>query len=361
MKRKQAPSEVAAGARLDARPGRRLHHRHPPDATRSWSLITAESPLQCITAEDPPPARRSPGLKMFRDDLAGADFAFLFLPRRALRRPVRRAHPTHFRSRGFVLNDRWSGTTTASTTSPATASHGPLLQQGRAQRDRGPARPPRPHQRQLFNEWWIGKIQAFRQRALEMPDEEEVDDDLDIEGEAEGAGGDLSDPASLDEDSLAGIFTSAPDALGRSRRAPRSGSPSPRTSASSSTPSRPSSSGSPSPRASPAHHHPDAANAPPRRLDQREEHVYDIEDRRDRADSGWAETLAMAFEFQNDTERADVAKIEPIWGPAERFSLSERADAASKLYKILPNEAILTDVLQYAPRRRRPAARAARG
>lgn len=324
----------------------------PPDATRSWSLITAESPLQCITAEDPATGATLAGLKMFRDDLAGADFAFLFLPGELYVARCDVPTSTLFRSRGFVLNDRWEWDYDRFDDIPGgrVAMVRFSNKDGRSEIEGQLDHLDRINDK-LFNEWWIGKIQAFRQRALEMPDEEEAGVDLDIAGDLEGAGGDLSDPASLDEDSLAGIFTSAPDALWQIPKGAKIWESQPADlrqlvdSIKAELQWLAFTSGKPLHTITP-----DAANGSAEGAStQREEHVYDIEDRRDRADSGWAETLAMAFEFQNDTERADVAKIEPIWGPAERFSLSERADAASKLYKILPNEAILTDVLQYAP------------
>lgn len=81
----------------------------------------------------------------------------------------------------------------------------------------------------------------------------------------------------------------------------------------------------------------------------REEHVYAVESCRDHAEQGWAEVVATAFAFMGDDERADVTQIETLWGPVERFSLAERADAASKLAGVLPREAIQRDVLQYDP------------
>jgi hypothetical protein len=56
-----------------------------------------------------------------------------------------------------------------------------------------------------------------------------------------------------------------------------------------------------------------------------------------------------AFAFMGDEERADITQIEPIWGPIERFSFAERADAASKAVTTLPRAAIQTDIWQYPP------------
>ncbi len=95
---------------------------------------------------------------------------------------------------------------------------------------------------------------------------------------------------------------------------------------------------------------PDSANQSAEgSANQKEEHTYAVEDRRDRAEGGWAETLGMAFEFEGDTERADVTQIETIWGPLERYSLAQKSDAASKAGDSLPTEAIQRDIWQYDP------------
>lgn len=322
----------------------------PPDATRAWSLITAESPMQCITAEDPATGRTVAGLKMFRDELSGADFAYLFLPGELYVARADVVTSTLFRSHGFTLSDRWDWDFDRFDDIPggkiAMVRFG--NKDGRSEIEGQLDHLDRINDK-VFNEWWIGKIQAFRQRALEMPEQTDEDDDADL-GET-GDGLDLSDPASLTGDDLAGIFTSAPDALWQIPKGAKIWESQPadlrqlvdsikaelQWLAFTST--------------KPLHTiTPDAANGSAEGAStQREEHVYDIGDRRDRAEDAWAETMAMAFEFQGDTERADVTRIEVIWGPAERYSLAERADAAAKLFKILPNEAILTDVLQYAP------------
>jgi hypothetical protein len=82
----------------------------------------------------------------------------------------------------------------------------------------------------------------------------------------------------------------------------------------------------------------------------REEHLYKIGDRIARVDRRWAQTMGNAFAMQGDEQRADIGQIESIWGPHERFSLAQRADAASKVRGILPTEAIWTDILQYSPK-----------
>jgi hypothetical protein len=81
----------------------------------------------------------------------------------------------------------------------------------------------------------------------------------------------------------------------------------------------------------------------------REEHVYAVEACRTHADRPWARVMATAFAYMGDTERMQVAKIEPMWGPAERHSLNEMASAAAQAAASLPREAIQRDIWQYPP------------
>lgn len=69
----------------------------------------------------------------------------------------------------------------------------------------------------------------------------------------------------------------------------------------------------------------------------------------DCADRSWAEVMSLCFAFKGDEARADVVQIEPIWGPVERYSLGERAQAASQAGTSLPTEAIQRDIWQYPP------------
>jgi hypothetical protein len=81
----------------------------------------------------------------------------------------------------------------------------------------------------------------------------------------------------------------------------------------------------------------------------REGLVYRVEDRRRRFEGPLAQVMALCFRLMGDAARADALAIRTLWQPAERFSLSEKASAAAQAVTTLPNEAILTDVWQYAP------------
>jgi hypothetical protein len=61
-----------------------------------------------------------------------------------------------------------------------------------------------------------------------------------------------------------------------------------------------------------------------------------------------AEVLSVAFEFMGDKARADIAQIEPIWGPMERFSITDMAVADHNAGS-LPKAEKWTRIWQYAP------------
>lgn len=75
---------------------------------------------------------------------------------------------------------------------------------------------------------------------------------------------------------------------------------------------------------------PDAANQSAEGAQlTREGLVFKVEDRDNIAGRGWAKVISIGFQFVGDTERGDVGKIVVDWNPAERYSLAERASADS--------------------------------
>lgn len=312
----------------------------PPDETRDWSAITAESPLECITAHDPVTGRTLAGLKMFRDDVVEADFGYLFLPGELFVARCDVPSSTLFTGRRFALSTRWNWDFDRFDDVPG----GKVAMVRFRNKDglsevEGHLDTLDRINDKLFNEWWIGKIQAFRQRALVMA----ADDDAEYDED--------EDPAEWSDEDWTDMFTSAPDAMWR---LPKGAAiwESKETNTQQLTESIKAELQWLAFTASKPLHliTPDAANGSAEgATTQKEEHSFEIFDRRDRAEPGWAETLAMAFEFQGMEERADVSKIEPIWGPAELHSLDEQASAASQLKGILPTEAIYTDILDYSP------------
>lgn len=96
---------------------------------------------------------------------------------------------------------------------------------------------------------------------------------------------------------------------------------------------------------------PDAANGSAEGASlQREGLVYKVEDRIARASVPAAGTMSLAFEMQADAQRAELGALEPMWAAVERFSLSERYDAATKAKSSgVPELTIWSDILQFSP------------
>ncbi|MCM0622501.1 phage portal protein [Nocardioides bruguierae] len=322
----------------------------PPDGGRSHALITAESPLECITAEDPQTGETLAGLKLFRDETNDCDWAYLFLPGRLL--VARLDGATSLRRTGmWRFSKGWEWVDAKADTVPGgrVAMVRFRNKDGVGEFERHLDSLDRMNDK-LFNEWWISKIQAFRQRAVKLPDEDSDDLLEDAEATAD-AGIDDENPLYSADADLSGIFTSAPDAMWRLPKdaeiwesqnvdvTPLVNSIKTELEHFAAALAIPLYSITPDSADGSA----EGATA------MREEHVNKVQDRRDRTEGSWAETLAMAFLFQGDTERADVSQIECLWAPIERFSLGEMSQAASQLAGILPREAIWTDILQYSP------------
>lgn len=94
---------------------------------------------------------------------------------------------------------------------------------------------------------------------------------------------------------------------------------------------------------------PDAANGSAEGASlMREGLVFKTEDRIERAKEGWARTMSLAFRIAGDETRAELLQIEPLFAPVERYSLSERADAASKATD-LSQRTRNTEIWQFSP------------
>lgn len=301
----------------------------PPGSGEKYAVITNEDPRAMITLDDPATGRPKAGIKIFRDDWDAEDLAYLYLPDGKIRvarqkgRSTLTNAPFRFDPKKWLFDDA----------KDLDIKRFPIVHY----RNEGGHGEFEEHldaldriNDKIFNEWWIGKIQAFRQRAVKnLPDTDDDGKEIDytdmflaspdamwqVPGDV-----DFWESTPID---LGPIVTSIQKDLERYAAAV----------------------------SQPLHTiTPDAANGSAEGASlMREEHLYKIGDRIDRVDPGHAETMSLAFAFQGDTARSDRAQIEPIWGPTERFSLAQKADGASKLKDILPQEAIWTDVLQYAP------------
>jgi len=80
----------------------------------------------------------------------------------------------------------------------------------------------------------------------------------------------------------------------------------------------------------------------------REGLVFKTEDRIARVTSGWTKVMSLMFRWLGDDARAELLDLEPIWKPAERYSLAERADANSK-FQDIPFRSRMSLIGQFSP------------
>lgn len=80
----------------------------------------------------------------------------------------------------------------------------------------------------------------------------------------------------------------------------------------------------------------------------REGLVFKTEDRIARATPGWSKVMSLMFRWLGDDVRATLLDLEPLWKPAERYSLAERADANSK-FQDVPFRSRMALVGQFSP------------
>jgi hypothetical protein len=312
----------------------------PPATDDGIPVITSEDPRETITAHNPATGVTRAALKMFRDEWDNADLAHLYIRqndgsvehfslikrgRTTMTRGVFRFH------RGWELNAE-----------VASLPRMPIIRfpnrGGRGEYERHLDTLDRIND-QIMSKVVIAKVQAFRQMAIEnLPDN--VEQINSATGELETVEIDYSDAFEATPGSLwrlpegAKIWESTPTDLGPLRLSIKDDLENLAAVTQTALPAIT----------------PDAASGSAEGAAlMREEHVGAVEACRDYAEGGWAEVMATAFAFMHDDKRADVTKLKPIWGPVERFSLSERADAASKAITTLPRAAIQTDIWQYPP------------
>lgn len=82
---------------------------------------------------------------------------------------------------------------------------------------------------------------------------------------------------------------------------------------------------------------------------QREALVAKVEDKQAQNSDPWAEVMALAMAGA-DQDRTDPSDWEVVWRDANRYSLAERFDAASKASAAgVPWRTVMTEVLQFTP------------
>lgn len=81
----------------------------------------------------------------------------------------------------------------------------------------------------------------------------------------------------------------------------------------------------------------------------REGLVFKAKDRIKRASFGWNTVMSLAFRFKGDTARANMLDLETLWQPPEHLTLSERADAASKAQQDFPWRSRMSEIWGMSP------------
>ena len=313
----------------------------PPSARSRFARVTAEDPREVITAHDPMTGECLAGLKLFRDDWDAADLAYFALRMddgSVMVQKLKRGGSSSINDGPFRFdNEGWAPDGEAQK-SPFDVMPFDRFRNrfGVGEFERHLDTLDRINDK-VFNEWWISKIQAFRQRAVKnLPDTETtVVDGKRVEEEI-----DYSD-----------MFTASPDEMWQVpgdvefwESAPVDLTPI--TASVQKDLERYAAAVS-----QPLHTiTPDAANGSAEGATlMREEHNFKIEDRIGRVDRRWCSVMSKCFTYMGDDQRADVTQLESIWGPVERYSLAQRSDAVAKQRGVTPTEAIWTDVLQYRP------------
>jgi hypothetical protein len=287
-----------------------------------------EDPRQVVTAHDPRNPRKAvAALKMYTDDIAGREVAYLYLPG-----SVHVASKKSEQTVGGTYPDLITGGWDWDRHDRLPFNVVPVV---RFRNEDGMGEF-EPHldlvdriNSTILDRMVIAKVQAYRQRAIKgVPDTDADGNEIDYAGVfAPGAGSlwllpegaELWEGAQAD---LTGILNAVKDDV-RDLAAVTS---------------------------TPLYFiTPDAANGSAEGAStMREGLVFKTEDRINRAAEGWSQVMSLAFRFAGDEQRASLLDLEPLWQPAERFSLSERADAASKATDV-PWRTKMTDIWQFPP------------
>lgn len=311
-----------------------------PRAAGGHAVMTFEDPRETITAHDPATGETLAALKLYRDEWDSRDIAHLFVrtsPTEVDHYPLAKTRgSSSMSSTGFRMNTGWELTDVV-----AQLDRMPLIRfknrHGRGEYERHLDTLDRIND-QIMNKAVIAKVQAFRQMAIkglpehavQIVDGKPTQVTLDYTDAFEAAPGSLWQlPADVE------MWESQPTDLGPIRLAIKDDLQHLAAVTQTSLPAIT----------------PDATTGSAEGAAlMREEEVFAVEACMDYAHGSWAEFMAAAFAFDDDPEvrkRADVTQIEPMWGPIERFGLTERSSAASQAISSLPREAIWTDVWGY--------------
>lgn len=316
------------------------------DEARGVPVVTAEDPRWMVSEPDPmDPYRLRAALKFLRDDIEGEDRAYLYLPGEVW--VARRDAPFSFygdRPVGpmYWAPDSWSWDTERSgrlghSQMPAVRFRN---KDGSGEYEKHTDILDRINY-QTLNRLCTAALQAFRQRAIES-----AADPSDPDGGGLATEDENGVPINYDE-----VFTSDPGAmwiLPPGSKIWESSAADMRQilemnesdiiqfAATTKTPMYYLNPGG-------ANQSADGAKM------QREALVFKVEDRIERMKPVWAETMALIFTVMGDAERADLSKIQVLWANPERLSITEKADAASKLRDLLPWRSLMRLIFDYDP------------
>lgn len=301
----------------------------PVDPDIGAPVITPEDPREVVVELDPIRRRKAvAALKVFADDVDGAQKAYLYLPGNVVRavRPLPTAGTLDWNLNGF----EWDG--------PAQQLRAPVVPVvSFPNKDRHGIGEFEPHlsildriNYTILNRLEIATLQAFKQRALkgDLPDTDEDGNEIDYDDIFESGPDALWRlPEGVD------IWESGQVDLGPIRQAIRDDIQD--LAAVTRTPL--------------FYLTPDAANGSAEGASlMREGLVFKTQDRITQASEAWEQVMSLAFLFAGDTERASRPDMEVIWASPERRSLAERADAASKA-EDLPWSTRMSEIWQMSP------------
>jgi hypothetical protein len=318
-------------------------------------LVTAEDPRFVTAITDPAnPYNVLAALKLFHDDVADQDVAYLYLPGRVMvatrpRKAVAGAG-IKFNARYWEwsvdVEDVESGQLIAGLSPGSIDALNVLDENGEVIGQRVPvvefANDGRDAQfapfldhidgirKQVLDRMTIATIQAFKQRAFKgLPKVDEQGNEINYEGMFESAPGavwDLPEATEIWESGqvdMTGILAAIRDDVKDLYAL----------------------SGTPGYLASP-----DAANASAESASlQREMNIFNVRSSQNRDEPALERVAELIFLYLSDAKRAQVDKLEVIWAPVELLSIAEKGSAVAQTKGVVPRYLQLTDIMGYTP------------
>lgn len=289
------------------------------DAEIGAPLITPEDPREVVVEHDPRRRRKIlAGLKAFKDDVSGLDRAYLYLPG-IVYQAARRSPPGGADAPVATDLGGWEWVNGGQKLPPQLANVVPVVPfVNRTDLAGSPQGEFEPHlpildriNYTVLQRLEIATLQAFRQRAVSgVPRTDEHGDEIDYDdvfAASPGAMWLLPETGKL--------WESGQVDLGPVRQAIRDDIQD--LAAVTRTPM--------------FYLSPDAANGSAEGASlAREGLIFKTQDRMVTAGESWEQVMSLAFLFMGDLERGNRTDMEIIWAPPERYSLSQRGDAAAK-------------------------------